>query len=468
MVTLQWLAIVSVFMLLPVLQEKTQRQLEYESFISGAGRPAMVLHYLFENMDEAARLLELTPEQVKDLRRIGDRNRRKLIEVVGDLPEARELNLRQLYSSDKFLDLDEDRRNEVFGKLTNIENAIDKEVSDVLVPQQFERLGLGNMHSGLPLVLVRSFIGDMIELTDRQKESIEKAAVKVADEFEQGMTKYRKGMKDRIRAQLSPEQWLDLEGFLGKESLEQYPPDVKPEYLIYGFRQAADMEEASGISKARKQTKFDGDFSSLVQPVLLLNYVLENKKEAADVLELLPYQMEELEAIGDEYRPRAVEIAGEIPAAKELDFRRLCSVEQSRILGFEKNQKVKALRVEVNREVAGVLMEPQIRQLGQTDIEFGLPVILVHSVVGDFIGLTERQKNEIKKEAVNVADEFEALISKYRKKMNDCIRAELTDRQWRELEDIYGKETMSSQPPASIRPKHLIYIYRQVTGGEEK
>lgn len=443
-------------------EPKTQKQLDYESFVENRARPSAVLHLFLKDVAQTTEVLELTSEQTRDLRSICLKFKIRLIEIAGQIPGVETLDFDKLNSSEEFANLEKS----VMSQIRVQEIKLNKEVAEVLLPPQLKQFGLGNFQSGLPVILVQSFVGDMIELTADQKSKIKKQALKVADEFEQGMTKYQNGTKDRIRNQMTAEQWQDLEAIIGEKVLADYPSGWDPEFLIYSFRQVSEISNQQINEDVKSQTNINSNiFSSSIQPALLLHFTLKHKDRAAELLELMPDQVAELEAIGEQYRPRLVSIAGEIEGAEDLNFQKVCNSDEYLPLGTEKVNQIRSLQAEVNTKVSEVLMEPQIKQFGLANMALGLPVILVHSAVGDFIGLTERQKKAIEKEALKVADEFEAMVAENRKEMREGIRRELTREQWDELEEIYGKERLANCPQP-IRPKWQIWEWRQVAAGD--
>lgn len=178
--------------------------------------------------------LQLVPEQKEELRFISDQTKKSISRVLG----SKELSERDQRTA--IMDLKQD--------------AMSKMV-EVLLPEQLETLMPFDIQShGLPKALVKSPLGEVLELTEEQKKKIEKESEKLAREFEEFAKKMRQRSYDIVFDTLTEDQREKVVKAYAEETeyLYSWAP-IELTYSTHAFSLPEDAKEgASPIEYIRQ------------------------------------------------------------------------------------------------------------------------------------------------------------------------------------------------------------------------
>lgn len=106
-------------------------------------------------------------------------------------------------------------------------------------------------------------------------------------------------------------------------------------------------------------------------------------------------------------------------------------------------------------EINDVLLPFQLEKMVEWNpVQTGLPKLLTESPVGNLLKLTEAQREKIRVESDNLAEEIDEFVHQARRRAHRIVWGELTEEQRSQLIEIVGPEklqrTFSSKPLESI------------------
>lgn len=167
---------------------------------------------LTEETPRTFEFLGLVNLQHKELARLRDEYNRS-IETISD---DRSLSEQQ-------------RRNRI--GMARIETG--NKIAEVLLPKQLLQLDRLDIRRGIPKLLVNTEIGDVLLLSERQKEAIKSKSDKLAMEIEKMIEDYRQEAADIVFDELTIEQEKGLEDIFTRKRLRTYFQRI-PITTMYG------------------------------------------------------------------------------------------------------------------------------------------------------------------------------------------------------------------------------------------
>lgn len=159
-------------------------------------------------------LIEYQQEQFSKLR---EKYLKELTEIFG------EMVVRDRLDWAKFDKLDKSNSDEKRDKYWDIKQECQAAVLEIFLDEQLKKLeNTGLRFSGLSKIVTRSPIGDMIELTDVQKESIQKKSNELAREIEEFVTEARQRSADIVLKTLTKRQREQLYQIYGEDYIRKF------------------------------------------------------------------------------------------------------------------------------------------------------------------------------------------------------------------------------------------------------
>ena len=159
-------------------------------------------------------LIEYQQEQFSKLR---EKYLKELTEIFG------EMVVRDRLDWAKFDKLDKSNSDEKRDKYWDIKQECQAAVLEIFLDEQLKKLeNTGLRFSGLSKIVTRSPIGDMIELTDVQKESIQKKSNELAREIEELVTEARQRSADIVLKTLTKRQREQLYQIYGEDYIRKF------------------------------------------------------------------------------------------------------------------------------------------------------------------------------------------------------------------------------------------------------
>lgn len=123
----------------------------------------------------------------------------------------------------KFDKLDKSNSDEKRDKYWDIKQECQAAVLEIFLDEQLKKLeNTGLRYSGLYKIVTRSPVGEMIELTDVQKESIQKKSNELAREIEEFVTEARQCSADIVLKTLTKRQREQLYQIYGEDYIRKF------------------------------------------------------------------------------------------------------------------------------------------------------------------------------------------------------------------------------------------------------
>jgi Spy/CpxP family protein refolding chaperone len=175
-------------------------------FLGGGGLVGLV------SRDEVQQELQLVDEQKDKIKDITDGVRTKLRE-----------QLRDVFTQMQNLS-DEERRakfGEIRTKIEAVNADTEKELAKVLLPQQMERLKQIDLQSKIQYrgaqALTSGDVAKALNLTDEQKEKLEKRAAEVQEELQTKIKQLQADARKKMLDVLTPDQQAQLDKMMGQQ-----------------------------------------------------------------------------------------------------------------------------------------------------------------------------------------------------------------------------------------------------------
>jgi hypothetical protein len=178
--------------------------------------------------------------------------------------------------------------------------------------------------------------------------------------------------------------------------------------------------------------------------LFVLLSMMEEDQNPFGVLELLGKQKQELTDLQKEYKEQV---------DKTWNRKDLTPLEIRNELG-----KLKSKYISKFNEV---LLPHQLKELALADIDkVGVHKALTESVIGEALGLSDRQKKQIRTKSDKMAGEIKDFIVKIRQKSHDVVFDVLTDDQAKKLLKAFDERQfilLFEQTNLQVMYRHLLY-----------
>lgn len=198
------------------LEEEFIRDAELENLRKSVPANTM-LNLILEN-PSAFGDVELVSEQIDKLKEIKEKYTAQLTELLG---EDSPIKKTEFFTADRAARMKLDPK--VRSKYYRILDECHKAVLDVFLIEQLE--GFQNTRiewAGLSKVVTRSAVGNVLDLTDQQKQEIQEESNRIAREIEEFTKRIRQRSADAVLKKLTPTQREKLYGIYGKKNIKEY------------------------------------------------------------------------------------------------------------------------------------------------------------------------------------------------------------------------------------------------------
>ena len=161
--------------------------------------------------------IELVDSQKEEIQNLHASYIERLQEIHPGFPNT--LEFKAIRASESWHDLDRQQRAAVKG----LESEFRVEVAEIFLPHQLQILQHANIgQSGMPRLLVDSPIGEILEISESQRERIREKSDLLAKEIESALQKLRQDAADILAEELTDDQWSQLKELLGQQTIFRY------------------------------------------------------------------------------------------------------------------------------------------------------------------------------------------------------------------------------------------------------
>lgn len=179
--------------------------------------PANQMLELIVSSPDSFERLGLIEYQQKQFSKLREKYLKELTEIFG------EMVLRDRLDWAKFDKFDKSNSDEKRDKYWDLKKECQAAVLEIFLDEQLKKLeNTGLRYSGLSKIVTRSPVGEMIELTDVQKESIQKKSNDLAREIEEFVTEARQRSADIVLKTLTKRQREQLYQIYGEDYIRQF------------------------------------------------------------------------------------------------------------------------------------------------------------------------------------------------------------------------------------------------------
>ena len=154
-----------------------------------------------------------------------------------------------------------------------------------------------------------------------------------------------------------------------------------------------------------------------------------SSKNSLELLGIEEYQKEELLKIKSELEKQIGEVDSQVSSIIDVKAR-----------GIKKETLIVEAKKAAQTKVVKILLEFQATDILEwSPSRIGITKIITETPIGTSLGITDRQKKEIRRKSGQVADEIRDDLKRLKRKAYDSIVGSLSKEQLESLKRIYGK-----------------------------
>lgn len=271
-----------------------------------------------------------------------------------------------------------------------------------------------------------------------------------------------------------PPAWSPLGG--GNEAFKALPPEKQEQvkqlwYLENPSLQRPD-ETPEDVQRRLEQIRLDANLEENVAAIELVLSKLSEEQLTSSMGELLPDQLEAARQRVAEYVDKIQQIDTDpLNAAREFarsHGRELdpTDYEIRRGAAFAR----KRLETELEKELNEVLLFHQMRVVDAWRPERrGIASTLVDTPIGDALGLSKRQKEQLRERSDEIGIEFMRAYKKALRESEELYANILNDEQAKQLKEIYYSSSWIERPFVPSTPQEILHqISRESLAREAK